>query len=224
MTRRIAPRLINGRQTVLRYPMRSKYESRISLAIFVCLSFGCSGGGSSPTAPTTLTTTSTTVSTPVPTPTARFPSMAGGWSGTLNVSVVVRGTGQRASNICTETWIVTAQTDGRFSGTFQSSGGTTASCSDSGSFTGDVSATGTLSRLTPSGTSSSGATTCTRIGGDGNFTGVVSGALALTAERRDAQRCTTTFTRPPGVSPTVPIQAPITVEADRTLTLTMQKR
>ena len=203
--------------------MTTKNKSRTPTALmtftilWACFTVACgSGSTASPTAPSATTPVTTAVPAPTPAPVAQYPSMTGGWSGTLNISAVTRGSGVRSSNICTNTWIVTTQNAGRFSGTYQLSGGTTASCTSAGDLSGDVSTSGTLSGLSFTSPPQTGATTCTRISGDGTYSGVVSNASAVTASSADAQRCTTVFAG--GVPP------PITAEADRTLTLTMNKR
>lgn len=80
------------------------------------------------------------------------------------------------SNTCRELWSITAQTEGQFSGTFATSGGTTAPCEGSGSFTGTISADNRISGLAfsvdvpPAG--------CTRSSGDVRYAGqFANGAL-----------------------------------------------
>lgn len=164
-----------------------------------------------------------TTPTPVPTPTPSpapappppsFPNMLGGWGGTLTIATITRGTGARSSNTCNQTWIVTAQTAGDFSGSQQLSGGTVSNCSDSGMVNGTVSSGGTLTSLRFVGQPQNGVTICTRLAGDGSYSGVVSSAGNITAQTTDAVRCTTTFQG----------QQPVSLDADRTLTLSMTKR
>src|SRR3990167_7548035 len=109
---------------------------RLVTIVVICgLAVGC--GGSTPTSPTATAATA-----------PQFPSMTGGWSGTRSMTLIERGgLNRRDSNLCTETWIVTAQTDGRFSGTFQASGGTSTPCSQSGTLGGEVSTAGGVSNL-----------------------------------------------------------------------------
>ena len=166
---------------------------------------GCSGGGgsapaSTPTAPTVIAPS--------------FPSMTGGWSGTRSLTLTERGGLQhRDSNLCTETWIIGSQTEGRFSGTFQTSGGTTTVCSHAGPVSGDVSTTGTISNVVFTDPPPAGLTVCTRTGGSATFGGVVTNAAALTVEGTDLQRCTVTAGA-----------IVVTREWDRTTTVAMNKR
>jgi hypothetical protein len=170
----------------------------------------CGGGGlPNPAAPTTNPTPSPA---PAVAPAAvAFPNMVGGWSGTWSVSSAVRGSGLRSSNVCTQTWIISAQSAGSFTGTFQVTGGTT--CSSSGSVAGEVSTSGAISLSTVDATPQSGATICTRTAGTGIYTGVVSGGAAFTAQTSDILRCTTTI-----------LGSSLTQDADRTLLLSMNKR
>jgi hypothetical protein len=59
---------------------------------------------------------------PVPAPALQpqFPDVLGRWSGTTTIVVTVDG--QQQSSACTETWRITSQNAGAFSGTFQTSG------------------------------------------------------------------------------------------------------
>lgn len=134
-----------------------------------------------------------------------FPAMTGGWAGTATFTLTNRATGRRDSNICMDTWIITAQTAGRFSGTFQSAGGTPQPCAASGTMAGDVSTTGAVSGLT----FTPAASQCSRIAGDGMFSGVISNANALTAQATDAIRC---------------VGQSVTTESDRTIVLALTKR
>lgn len=78
-------------------------------------------------------------------PTPRFPNMIGGWIGTSSVNGSALGIS--ASNTCTESWTITSQTRGDFSGTFQTTGGTTAPCAQSGTINGSTTTNGTISGL-----------------------------------------------------------------------------
>ena len=173
----------------------------LSLSVLIV---ACSGRSAvvTPTAPT-----------PVVTP-AAFPAMTGGWSGTRSITLVERGGfNRRDSNTCTETWILTTQTDGRFSGTFQIAGGTTTTCSQSGTVTGEVSTSGTLSALVFTDPPPTGLTVCRRTGGSAEFSGVVANAAAVTAQRVDVQSCTVTAGT-----------LVVTADWDRTTALAMNKR
>jgi hypothetical protein len=142
---------------------------------------------------------------PVPAPAPQAPSLVGGWAGVFTAVTVERQSGRRTSNTCNESWIVTTQTGGRFSGTFQLSGGTAITCAQSGTFFGSVSTNGALSGLTHS--VMLGSLPCSRISGDGTLNGFAS-SITVTAQATDVVRCTNVFT----------------YEADRTLTLAMNKR
>jgi hypothetical protein len=116
-------------------------------------------------------------SSPVPAPTAPpsvqpvYPNMIGGWNGTLTINATIVGV--NASNACAESWIITGQSNGDFSGTFQLTGGTTTPCAQSGSVSGTVTTSGTVSagHSVTIGISLN----CVRISGDGVYSGVVSG-------------------------------------------------
>ena len=142
---------------------------------------------------------------PVPVPAPQAPNLVGGWVGTYTIATVNRGTGLRSSNTCNESWIVTIQTGGQFSGTFQLSAGTTITCAQSGTLFGTVSTTGALSRLIHSVTL--GSLPCPRILGDGTMSGIAS-STGVTAQATDRVRCTDI----------------LTYETDRTLTITLNKR
>lgn len=132
----------------------------------------CSGTSSRPTSPT-----------PVP-PMPDYPTMIGAWSGMLTVEqVVAQGSGGRTINICNETWSITTQITGQFSGTFQADG----VCAQSGSLHGTVSTSGNVTGLTFSVfVGSPGETsTCRRVSGDGVYSGLFDrvSLVARTAER-----------------------------------------
>lgn len=152
------------------------------LLVVALLAVGCSGKDS-PTSPG-----------------GNVPSMAGAWTGTLTLTLINVGTGVRSSNTCTQSWLVQTQTGGSFTGTYQLSGGTATPCADAGTLAGTVTAT-TLSVRFTSGTSS----ICTRIAGDGVYSGVVS-AHTATAQTTDRLSCTSGF---------------VTLVSDRTLTVSV---
>lgn len=113
----------DGRNVPMRY---------LVLLSLVCL-VGCGSSSSSSVAPSPSPTPAPSPApapqpAPAPAP-AVFPSMTGGWGGTLAITSTIRSSGARSSNTCNQTWIVTTQTGGDFSGTFQLSGGTTSACS-----------------------------------------------------------------------------------------------
>jgi hypothetical protein len=90
------------------------------------------------------------------------------------------------SNTCREVWSITAQTDGQFSGTFATSGGTTAPCEGSGTFTGTISADNRISGLAfsvdvpPAG--------CARRSAEVRYAGQVTNGV-LTAMGSDSVAC-----------------------------------
>lgn len=122
------------------------------------------------------------------------PNLVAGWSGTLTVAgvLLIPGqTAQRATNICNQSWVITSQSGGRFSGTWQSSGGTIASCAQAGTLTGTVSASGQISDLqfgASVGTAPPSGFTCTRVSGSEVFAGIASNA-SITAQAADRLRC-----------------------------------
>jgi hypothetical protein len=177
---------------------------RVLLLLLALITAACSG--SAPTRPTP-----PPVQAPPPVAAPVYPNMMGAWAGTLAVAVVQIGGPNRSSNICTDTWFVTAQTGDQFSGTYQSAGGTTVSCATSGTFSGSVSTSGTLTSLmaTPLVGGNVG---CVRVNGDGIFAGFASASL-ITAQRADQLRCTSVTSLFTSI-----------VTMDRTLSLSLNKR
>lgn len=117
-------------------------------------------------------------------PTPQYPNLVGGWNGTHTTAIVYSS--GRGSNLCNMTWIINTQNGGQFSGTFQRSGGTTASCADAGTLSGIVSASGQVSGLALNATI--GGSSCTRLAGDGAHAGILTGNL-LTAQATDRIDC-----------------------------------
>lgn len=140
--------------------------------LLALLMVGC--GGSTPTAP------------PTPAPPV-YPNMVGGWAGTVANTWIAEGpiTGSRT---CSETWLITAQSGGAFSGAFQTTPGTAPECARSGSIEGNVSQDGTLSFRFGSGSGIS-TTECVRIAGPRDFQGLVSPNGAITAGSVIVLRC-----------------------------------
>jgi hypothetical protein len=107
--------------------------------------------------------------------------MVGNWSGTLAVETVQTPGGSRSARGCNETWAVTQQTGGRFTGTFQASG---LDCPQSGSITGTVAMSGELTGLmfSPNPGSPGG---CLVVSGEVVYSGLLNGISlrAQTAER-----------------------------------------
>ena len=140
-----------------------------ALLLAAVLVSGC-GGDSSPTAPTP----------------PQFPDMVGGWGGTLTINAAIAGIS--GSNTCTESWTITTQSAGQFSGAFQLSGGTSTSCAQSGTVTGTLTNNGTITDLTFS--IQIGATSgCTRLSAT-PYTGVVTGGTSLSAQSSEQASCT----------------------------------
>lgn len=121
---------------------------------------GCGG----PSAPTVA---------PTPPPVV-YPNMLGGWAGNWTQTYATPRT--NGDSVCADLWIVTGQSEGSFSGTFQRSG--EGVCPGNGTISGSV---------TPSGdvrfsyTANGGPLLCRLIAGSGTFVGVVSPAGGLTA-------------------------------------------
>lgn len=106
--------------------------TRLALAVLLVSTLAC-GSSSSPAAP----------STPAPPPAPVYPNLIAGWSGTATITA--SSTSVSASNVCQSTWIISSQTNGDISGTFQLSGGTTVNCAQSSVLTGTVTTAGALS-------------------------------------------------------------------------------
>jgi hypothetical protein len=82
-----------------------------------------------------------------PSPTAPSPgsdgvNLLGSWAGTTTISAGLAGL--QATNVCVETWLITSQTDGNFSGMFQASGGITVDCAQTGAISGTYTANGSI--------------------------------------------------------------------------------
>jgi hypothetical protein len=109
-----------------------------------------------------------------------YSNMNGAWSGTHTISA------PSWTNICTQTLIVNSQTGGLFSGTWRMSGGTIAACDQAGTLSGSVSATDSISGLTWVVTVNP--STCTRVAGDGIFSGTLSNGV-ITAQMTEMLDC-----------------------------------
>jgi hypothetical protein len=171
---------------------------QLLIVVGLCLSAAACGGGGSPTAPTP-------PPPPPPPPAPVYPAMMGTWAGTLTIVASIPGQ-PALSNTCQLSWILSAQTQGQFSGTFQTSGGTTSTCGQAGTFSGTVSPTGQISGLTND--VGVGSTNCSRLSGDGIYAGILSNNL-LSATTNDRVRCTSGST---------------SLEASRNLTISAQKQ
>lgn len=134
---------------------------RVLLALIIVTAAAC--GSSSPSSPSM-------PSAPVPTAPV-YPNLVAGWSGTATIGAV--GGGAAASNVCQTTWVITSQSAGSFSGSYQLSGGTTTTCGQSASVQGTVDTTGQISIAFTSNQSAVPAG-CTIAGGTA-MTGVVTG-------------------------------------------------
>lgn len=150
-----------------------------TLVCVVCLCLLAAACGSSPTQPSPPT------QPPAP-PAPQFPSMMGAWNGTTTIVAVV-GT-VSGSNVCTQSWLITSQTQGSFSGSFQLSGGTTVACASAGTVSGTIATNGAISGLTFSAQISPPNPGCTKTSGDTVFSGLLTNAT-LTATASDAFLC-----------------------------------
>jgi hypothetical protein len=72
--------------------------------------------------------------------------MIGDWTGTFAVSRLLDD-GTARVNVCDQSWMIADQTDGQFSGSFQLSGGSHDSCSQTGAISGTVLTDGTVLAL-----------------------------------------------------------------------------
>ena len=176
-----SPRTREAAVTNRRGAVRRLGSLGLSLAILAVVA-SCGGGSPGPTSPTPAT--------------SPYPMMVGSWRGTLTVEqLVTPGSGERTVSLCNETWVITTQTEGRFSGTFQAEG----VCAHSGTMFGTVSISGAITGLTFSAfVGSPGETsTCRRVSGDGVYAGVLSGTslTAQTAERTVCAVALLTFDR-----------------------------
>jgi hypothetical protein len=163
------------------------------LLLFVCVFVAACGSGNN--------TTAYVPTAPTPPPAPTYPSMVGPWTGTTTITAAIVG-GLSGSNTCTETWLVDSQSGGSFSGTFQTSGGTTTSCAQAGTFSGTVSTSGSLSvrfssTLNP-------LTGCARTGGSDSFSGLLSGGTG-TLQMSQTLHCTSPAVADVNVSYTISI-------------------
>lgn len=110
-----------------------------------------------------------------------YPNIIGAWTGTATIAVVGVSVSGTVTNICSTTWIINQQTDANFSGTFQLSGGTVAACGQSGSFTGMITPTGSITVNWNSFTVVSGSS-CTYVSGSAVLVGVITGNSWTTQE------------------------------------------
>jgi len=177
---------------------------RASAVLFALLASSCGStavdtpsGPSAPTAPVRATTPS-------------FPDVVGMWAGTAEVTIVDRARGTSALYGCAESWNITSQDGGEFSGSWMSNGQSSSSdpyCTQSGTFTSAMTPDATLLhlRLTPS----FDARACTRRSAEGNFTGIIN-TTAFLAQMTDQWTCTDSTGRP--------------YDAHRTVALTLTRR
>ena len=108
---------------------------------------------------------------------AAYPSMNGAWSGTH----VSSAAGQSVT--CSLSWVATGQTGSAFSGTWELSG---SGCAQSGTFNGNVSTSNAVTGV--SFNAIVGASTCTRVAGDGLYNGTLSGN-GVSLQSTDTIRC-----------------------------------
>jgi len=158
-------------------------KAALPLAFVVC--FGCGGSESaSVTAPLVVTAP----------PPVTYPSLVGSWGGTLAIDAGVYD-GYSETIVCTHGWIITTQTEGTFTGTFQTSGGTVYNsagtpfdCSGAGTISGVVSSSGSINNLTPNIPLSPG--DCVRVEGSGLYSGNLAGfSPTLMTQTWDVVRC-----------------------------------
>jgi hypothetical protein len=129
-------------------------------------------------------------------PSSTYPNMVGSWEGTATTSGTVGGT--LATNTCSETWTISSQSAGDFAGTFQTSGGTTAPCAQSGNLNGVVTAGSAVTDIVHTAVNQN---PCTRLQRSA-MAGTVTGA-ALSAQSSETLSCSgTTLTRNIAVSMT----------------------
>jgi hypothetical protein len=127
----------------------------------------------------TVVSDQTSGSNSIPVSGTAFANLSGGWAGTETASA--SGT----SIVCNMTWIVNSQTAGQFSGTWQTSGN---SCGQAGNMTGTISSTNSFSGLNFNATVGTLPNGCSRVAGDGLFSGPLSGNNAL-VQSSDTIRC-----------------------------------
>lgn len=144
---------------------------RVASALGVAALMSACGSSSTPSGPTPV------AAAPAP-PT--YPSLIGGWDGTVTFNASTAST----AATCRITWVITSQNLGNFLGTFQTSPGTGA-CNQSGTVEGVVTPTGAITDIVhgavinPNG--------CTRTRREA-MVGVLSGA-ALTAQTSEQLVC-----------------------------------
>ena len=132
------------------------------------------------------------------------------WVGSAEITLVDRARGTSVLYGCAESWNITSQDGGEFSGSWMSNGQSSSSdpyCTQSGTFTSAMTSDATLRhlRVTPS----LDVRGCTRTSGDGNFTGIIN-TTAFMAQMMDQWVCTDSIGR--------------MYDADRTVALTLTKR
>jgi hypothetical protein len=141
--------------------------------LFAVLAAVACGGPSTPSVP------------PTPPPPV-YPNMLGGWGGTQADTWVSLDGSVTGARTCSETWLITSQTNDRFSGAFQRTPGSSDACARSGTISGSVLSEGTI-ELGHSDTGVSGG--CPLVSGDPVFRGVLSQAGNITAGTIIVLRC-----------------------------------
>lgn len=204
----------NHRQT----PYRRGVESRrgdLMRTLALVLALSCAACGSDgPTTPTTVTPSPSPAPAPTPAPTPApqpapppapvYPNMIGAWAGTATINASILGLS--ASNICQLSWIITAQNGGEFNGTFQTSGGTTLNCAQSGRAFGAMTQSGAITNLNFE-VSIGPVTGCTLLSSD-PYAGIATSA-SLTAQANERLSC---------------VSNGVTVPGTRSLTVALTKR
>jgi len=109
--------------------------------------------------------------------------MIGGWEGTVTFNISAAGL--PSTTTCRETWVITNQAAGNFNGTWQTSSGTSAACSQSGGVQGVVTPQGGVTDIVYDAVVNPGA--CTRTMRTA-MAGAISGTN-LSAQTTEQLRC-----------------------------------
>lgn len=122
---------------------------------------------------------------PTPPP-PTYPNMLGGWAGTQADTYVDNDGRNPGGRTCNESWLITSQQGGVFSGAFQRTAGSSDVCSRSGTVSGSVLVSGEI-QFDHTGTGVSGG--CAYVAGNQPFSGVLSAAGNITAGTLLILRC-----------------------------------
>ena len=174
--------------------MAANFAARIlpgALALAVFGTVGC--GGTTPTSPS---------ATP---PAANYPSLAGDWFATNDLTVVDRQSNTQSSYGCLVQLVVREQTGGTFSGFVSVQGGNDKQCTGSFAFAAQMQADGAITSLRPDKPFT---TSYCRPVSDATFSGTASSA-AIRVQMKDRATCDY------GAGPR---------DSDRTLTIAVSRR